>query len=183
MSSYQLFEQRCQIQYNYGASSFAQAVSYTLKKLRTPMLTIKNEQLSAIQAVYERKDVFVWLPTGFGKSLCYQAVPFVVDYKMSLAGSRRSSTVLVVTSLIALMLDQVHSLQSKGVKSSIITSTSHGISRDLLVTDSLLVSISHLFCVPESLVRSKWRSAIESPQISKRIVAIVVDEAHCVSKW
>ena len=51
------------------------------------MLTLKNEQLSAIRAVYERKDVFVWLPTGFGKSLCYQALPFVVEYKMSLAGS------------------------------------------------------------------------------------------------
>ena len=86
---------------------------------------------------------------------------------MSLAGSRRSSAVLVVTPLIALMLDQLHSLRSKGVKSSIITSTSHGISRDLLATDSSLVSDSLLFCAPESLVRSKWRSAIASPRISE----------------
>ena len=41
----------------------------------------KPEQVAAIQSVYDGKDVFVWLPTGFGKSFCYEALPFVADWK------------------------------------------------------------------------------------------------------
>ena len=49
----------------------------------------------------------VWLPTGYGKSLCYQALPFVFEHKMGLADSRRSSAVLVLIPVVTLMLDQV----------------------------------------------------------------------------
>ena len=65
-------------------------------------------------------------------------------------GPSRSSAVLVITPPVP--LDQVQSLRSKVVNSNINTSTSHGISRDLLVTGSSLVSDRLLFCAPESLV-------------------------------
>ena len=51
----------------------------------------------------------------------------------------------------------------------------------LLTTD--LGKYSYLFCDPEALISSRWREALERPVISDRIVALVVDEAHCVSKW
>ena len=162
--------------------SVTQAVSYALRKLGKPQLSLKEEQRSSIKAIYEGKNVFVWLPTGYGKSLCYQALPFVMDHKNGLAGTRESSAVLVITPLIALTFDQVQSLKSNGVKSNIISSGS-GISRDVLGTESSLCSESILFCTPESLIRSKWRNAVENPKVSERIVAIVVDEAHCISKW
>jgi len=41
---------------------------------------IKAEQRSAMEAIYNRQDVFVWLPTGYGNSLCYQVLPFIMDY-------------------------------------------------------------------------------------------------------
>jgi len=44
-------------------------------------VTLKAEQRFAMEAIYNRQDVFVWLPTGYGKSLCYQVPPFIVDYK------------------------------------------------------------------------------------------------------
>jgi len=43
-------------------------------------ITLKAEQRSAMEAIYNRQDVIVWLPTGYGKSLCYQVLPFIMDY-------------------------------------------------------------------------------------------------------
>ena len=112
----------------------------------------------------------MWLPTGYGKSLCYQAVTFVMDRKNGLAGTRESSAVLVITPLIALMFDQVQSIKSNGVKSSIIISSGSGISTDVIETESSLCSDSILFCTPESLIRSKWRNAVENPKVSERLL-------------
>ena len=67
-------------------------------------ITVKEEQRSSMRAVYEGSDVFVWLPTGYGKSLCYQALPFLMDYKKGLVDSGKSCGVLVVSPLIALMV-------------------------------------------------------------------------------
>jgi len=50
--------------------------------------------------------MFVWLPTGYGKSLCYQVLPFITDYKHGVVETQRHSLVLVVSPLVALMVDQ-----------------------------------------------------------------------------
>ena len=134
-----------------------------------------------MEAIYDRRDVFVWLPTGYGKSLCYQALPFLMDLKLGFANTEKSSSVFVVSPLVALMIDQVKSLRSRGVKCSVITSSSD-VEKDLIATHSSLSSDSLLFCTPEALVRSKWRDAIDDPVVSGRIVALVIDKAHCVSK-
>ena len=166
------------------AVEFSSSVTYALQKLGTPDLVLKPEQRTAINVVYNGRDVFVWLPTGFGKSLCFHTLPFVFDYKLALTDV---SAVLVITPLIALMVDQVRSLRSKGVKASVVTSgttTTHGsVPVDLLATESSLLSDCLLFCTPESVLNSKWRSLFEKPSISDRIVTVVVDEAHCISKW
>ena len=80
------------------------------------------------------------------------------------------------------MIDQMKSLRSRGVKCSVITSSSD-VEKNLIATHSSLSSDSLLFCTPEALVRSKWRDAIDDPVVSGRIVALVIDEAHRVSKW
>ena len=63
-----------------NVSSFSDAISYGLVQLRAPEIALKEEQKKAILAVYEGKDVFVSLPTGFGKSICFQILPFVFDH-------------------------------------------------------------------------------------------------------
>ena len=118
-----------------------------------------------MKAVYEGKDVFVRLPTGFGKSLCYQVLPFVFDHKLGLIGSGSSSLVLVISPLLSLMVDQVQSLRSRGAKSSIITS-GPGIVAELLATDSNFLSDTLLFCAPESLVKNRWREVLKNPSVS-----------------
>ena len=70
------------------------------------ILTLKAEQHSAMEAIYKRQDVFVWLPTGYGKSLCYEVLPFIMDYNHGGVETQRRSLVLVVSPLVALMLDQ-----------------------------------------------------------------------------
>ena len=164
-----------------STSSFEEALLYSVKRLKLhSKVSLKPEQ--RIEAVYDRSDVFVWLPTGFGKSLCFQTLPFVMDHKLALVGSQKSSAVLVVSPLVALMVDQVRSLRSCGVKASIITSGT-GIGKEFLSSETSLTTDSLFYCAPEALVTSKWRDLLEKPEISSRIVAVVVDEAHCVSKW
>ena len=58
-------------------------------------ITLKAEQRSAMEAIYNRQDVFVWLPTGYGKSLCYQVLPFIIDYRHGVVETQRHSLVLV----------------------------------------------------------------------------------------
>ena len=164
--------------------TFASAVSYALGKLGLPHVTLKEEQRLAIKAIFEGGGgmFFVCLPTGYGKSLCFQTLPFIMDYKLDLVGTEQRSIVLVVSPLVSLMIDQVRSLRKSGVKSSIITSSST-VAKELIATDSSLDCDSLLYAAPEALVVSKWRTALEKPSFSGRIVTIVVDEAHCVSKW
>ena len=75
-----------------------------------PTFTLKEEQRKSIEAVYKGSSVFVWLPTGFGKSICYQALPFVIEHKK---GQRGSCAVLVVSPSVSLMIDQVESLRAR----------------------------------------------------------------------
>ncbi len=161
-------------------SSFSDAISYALDNLGSANLSLKEEQLQSTQAAYQGKSVFVWLPTGFGKSICYQALLFVLDHKLGLVDTPRSSTVLVASPLTALMVDQVQKLRSRGVKSSIITSGSD-LAKCFLATESSLSTDSLLFCAPEALALPRWRDVLENSAVAEGVVAVVLDEAHCVS--
>ena len=156
--------------------SFSSAIAFSLEKLGLPDVTLKAEQRSAIKAIYEGRDVFVCLPTGYGKSLCYQTLPFIMDHKNS--RSSHTSAVIVVSPLIALMEEQVQRLKGQGVKASVLSTSSPVCATNYgLSTDSLF------FCAPESLVVTRWRRVLGTPQFSQRIVAVVVDEVHCAPKW
>ena len=71
------------------------------QKLQMTDITLKAAQHSAMEVIYNRQDVFVWLPTGYGKSLCCQVLPFIMDYKHGVAETKRHSLVLVENPLVA----------------------------------------------------------------------------------
>ena len=121
-----------------SSPTFSECVSYALRKLQMSDISLKTEQRPSMKAIFDGQDVFVWLPTGYGKSLCYQALPFLMDFKGAVVDSDNPSAVLVISPLLALMIDQVKSLRSRGVKCSIITSSGGGIEKDLLGTESSL---------------------------------------------
>ena len=111
-----------------------------------------------------------------------QAVPLILDFKLCLVGSQKYSLMLVVSPVIALMVDQVTSLKKGSVYSSVVTS-SDGIDKDFLATDRSLSTDSLPFFAPEALVQSKWRYCIDDAEVSQGMLALVFDEAHCVSRW
>ena len=81
------------------------------------------------------------------------------------------------------MIDQVVGLKTVGVSTFILNTTGGSIPKALLATKDNLAKCSILFNSPEALVSSKWREVLIKPSISGRIVAVVVDEVHCISKW
>ena len=106
---------------------------------------------------------------GFGKSVCFQVLPFVFDYKLGLVGGQKKSAVVVVSPLIALMVDQVRSLRAHGVEAVIISSGAREgslVDKEFLATENKLKSASLIFSSPESLAHSRWREALETPTVT-----------------
>ena len=155
------------------------SISYTLEKIACLSVVLKAEQATCIKYIYDGKDVFLRLPTGFGKSLCYEVLPFVFDDKLG----KDNSLVIVVSPPISLMVDQVQSLRCRSVRAAIMSSSGSKVDKEFQARDDDIRDGRLLFCAPEAIDVSKWRDAIAKPEFSSRVVAIVVDEAHCVSKW
>ena len=170
-----------------SAKDFAACVSYALSCLKKKDLVLKPEQLAALEFIFQGKDVFVWFPTGFGKSVCYQALPFMFDHKLGRSTINRS-VVLVVSPLVSLMVDQVNSLRAIGIGAAIMGIGQAGgqLARELLVAERDVEEgkLSLLFGSPEAIIGSeRWRQLLLGDSLCQRIVAVAVDEAHCVYKW
>ena len=93
-------------------TEFTAAVAYALSCLREEHLVLKDKQVEVLQELYQGNDVFAWFPTGYGKSVCYQLLPFLFDHKLKRTSSPplEQSVVLVISPLVSLMVDQVNSL-------------------------------------------------------------------------
>ena len=136
---------------------------------------LRPKQLLCVRRFVEGHDVFVSLPTGSGKSLCYWVLPWTFDTLKR----RHRSTVLVISPLDALMKDQQRSLQSLGVKA--IQGTSDD---DTIIEDIKQGYYEIVFISPERLLTSEdWRDMLQSPIYKEQLVGVIVDEAHCVKKW
>ena len=123
------------------------------------------------------KDVFVSLPTGSGKSLCYSILPLAFDNVRSSTCSK--SIVPVVSPLIALMKEQVLEWR-KGV-SPLYYSGDMDDSRRSKVCQG---EYQLIFMSPERLLDSAfWHDILRSPVYQKNVVGFAVDKAHCVVKW
>ena len=147
-------------------------------------LKLKSKQVD----VYEGKDAFVWLPTGYGKSICYQALPFVFDYKLERISAHptQRSVVIVVSPLVSLMVDQVSRLQKEGFFSAAVLSGNHGVDKKSTasVEDILQGKFNLLYSAPEAIIGvERWRQMLMEKPLSEQIVAVIVDEVHCVYKW
>ena len=111
-----------------------EAIAYSLQCVQRDDLVLKPEQKKVLSFLYEGQDVFAWLPTGYGKSICFQLLPFMFDFKLGRHGTTTSprttgtigpSIVLVVSPLVSLMIDQVANLRQRGIPSGIL-SGNHG---------------------------------------------------------
>jgi ATP-dependent DNA helicase RecQ len=127
---------------------------------------LKQEEI--ITEVIEKRDVLALLPTGGGKSICYQ-VPALMQ----------EGICLVISPLIALMDDQVRFLSSKGIKSVAITSGMHYNDIDTALTNCIYGGVKFLYLAPERLQNTLVKQRLKEMNIN----LITVDEAHCISEW
>jgi len=128
----------------------------------------RPSQADAVERVMQGDDVLVVMPTGSGKSLCYQ-VPSIA----------RSGTGIIISPLIALMRDQVEDLRERGVRAAFLNST---LSLDgaRAVEERLVAGeLDLLYVAPERLVTDRFRTLLD--EVEPALFA--VDEAHCVSQW
>ncbi len=125
-------------------------------------------QQEAMRCVLDDRDSVVVLPTGGGKSLCFQA-PAVV----------RPGVGLVVSPLISLMKDQVDGLKAAGVAAACLNSSMDPAERQEVYEDLRAGELDLLYVAPERLVQSNMLDTLAESDVS----LVAVDEAHCISQW
>ncbi|MGH2449054.1 MAG: DNA helicase RecQ [Chloroflexota bacterium] len=130
--------------------------------------TFRPLQEDIVRSLLEGRDVFALLPTGGGKSLCYQLPALLA-----------SGTTVVVSPLIALMKDQVDSLQTLGVRATFINSSLD--SGELRRRQHLVASneVKLAYVAPERLMMPGFLRLLEQSRVS----FFAIDEAHCISEW
>ncbi|MBL7849850.1 MAG: RecQ family ATP-dependent DNA helicase, partial [Cyclobacteriaceae bacterium] len=143
------------------------------EKIMTPLDILQKKfgyasfrlhQEAAISAVLEKKDCFVLMPTGGGKSLCYQVPALLLD-----------GLTLVISPLIALMKDQVDALRLNGIEAAYLNSTQNWNEQQAILKKIEDGTLKLLYLAPESNFIKRL------PEFPIRLVAI--DEAHCISHW
>ena len=130
--------------------------------------------LNVICFVSGNQDVFVCMPTGAGKSLCYQ-LPAVIA----------SGITMVVSPLIALMHDQLDHLQQLGIRSETLNSKMSAEERKRVLDDlnKTKPKTKLLYITPELADTDHFKELTESLMSKKLVKYFVIDEAHCVSQW
>lgn len=134
--------------------------------------SFRGEQQSIVEHVADGGDALVLMPTGGGKSLCYQ-IPALL----------RSGTGIVISPLIALMQDQVDALRQLGVSAAYLNSSlSIEVARE--VQGQLLRGeLDLLYVAPERLLNANFLGLLEQAQSRHGLALFAIDEAHCVSQW
>ncbi len=128
----------------------------------------RHNQQQIIDQVVDGGDAFVLMPTGGGKSLCYQ-IPAMA----------RDGVGVVVSPLIALMQDQVDALRQLGIKAAFLNSTLSNIERQSVEESLLKGELQLLYVAPERLLNQQTLHLLSQCEIS----LFAIDEAHCVSQW
>src|SRR3990167_6881696 len=134
--------------------------------------TFRGEQQAIVEHVTAGGDALVLMPTGGGKSLCYQ-IPALL----------RPGTGIIVSPLIALMQDQVLALREAGVRAAFLNSSlsaadAAAVERGLPPGDYCL-----LYVAPERLLMPRFLEQLERLHASAQLALFAIDEAHCVSQW
>ena len=130
--------------------------------------SFRGKQAEIIQNILAGKHTFVIMPTGAGKSLCYQLPALLLP-----------GTALVISPLIALMKNQVDQLQAFGLEAGFLNSSMNRSDYENVKQKVLNGTLKLLYVAPESLVKQEFVEFLSQAQIS----FLAVDEAHCISEW
>jgi bloom syndrome protein len=152
----------------------------TVLKDRFHLRGFRPNQLEAIDATLAGKDTFVLMPTGGGKSLCYQ-LPSIVT------GGHTRGVTIVVSPLLSLMEDQVSHLHRLNVKAFMMNGDTSKEDRAWILSQISSTNgenLEVLYITPEMINKNQTLvNALEKLHQRKRLARLVIDEAHCVSQW
>jgi len=132
----------------------------------------RHQQQAIVEHVIGGQDALVLMPTGGGKSLCYQ-IPALA----------REGLAIVVSPLIALMQDQVEALQQLGVNAAFLNSSLSAEDNSRITRQVLAGEIKLLYVAPERLMVGSFLSLLDEVQQHVGLALFAIDEAHCVSQW
>lgn len=136
----------------------------------------RGPQASIVAHVLGGGDALVLMPTGGGKSLCYQ-VPAIVRHRQGLG------VTVVVSPLIALMHDQVGALHEAGVAAEFLNSSLSTDEANLVEKQLLRGELVLLYAAPERLTTPRFLALLDSLHERSLLSLVAIDEAHCVSQW
>ncbi|MFG6412327.1 DNA helicase RecQ [Roseateles sp. DC23W] len=136
----------------------------------------RGQQGEIVQHVAASGDALVLMPTGGGKSLCYQ-VPAIVRH------ARGQGVAIVVSPLIALMHDQVGALEEAGVHAAFLNSSLTGEEASRIEREMMSGRLTLLYAAPERLTTPRFLAQLESLRERGLLSMFAIDEAHCVSQW
>jgi ATP-dependent DNA helicase RecQ len=125
-------------------------------------------QETCIQSVLDKKDTVLIMPTGAGKSLCYQIPALILP-----------GLTVVISPLISLMKDQVSQLKSLGVEAEVLNSSLTFEEYDANMDKIRSGKTKLLFCAPETLFKEEILAMLSACQVD----CVTIDEAHCISEW
>lgn len=128
----------------------------------------RGEQEAIIKNIMSKHNTFVIMPTGAGKSLCYQ-----------LPALMQEGTAIVISPLIALMKNQVDQLQALGVNAQFLNSTLSKVDATRVKRETLSGEVRLLYVAPESLTKPENVEFLQKAKLS----FVAIDEAHCISEW
>lgn len=144
-----------------------QKIFYALKKYYG-FDTLRGGQLEIINSILNGVDTFCLMPTGAGKSICYQ-IPAII----------MQGVTIVISPLISLMKDQVDNLVGAGIKAAYINSTQNMDTIRSILIEASMGEYKIIYISPERLESKIFRELIKDLHICQ----IAIDEAHCVSQW
>ena len=130
--------------------------------------SFREKQEEIITSILDGKDVVTIMPTGGGKSICYQIPAIILD-----------GITIVISPLISLMKDQVDNIKNIGIKSAYINSTLSDSEINSILNDVIKDEVKILYVAPERLESSEFLNFITRVKIAQ----IAIDEAHCISQW
>ena len=130
--------------------------------------SFREKQEEIITSILEGKDVITIMPTGGGKSICYQIPALILE-----------GITIVISPLISLMKDQVDNIKNIGIKSAYINSTLSDSEINSILNDVIKDEVKILYVAPERLESTEFLNFITRVKIAQ----IAIDEAHCISQW
>lgn len=134
--------------------------------------TFRPQQEEIIKSVLEGTDTLALLPTGGGKSICFQVPALMME-----------GLCIVVSPLIALMKDQVYQLQQRNIPAIALHAGQSKRELDYALDNAVNSDLKFLYCSPERLKTELFIERIKRVQAKRQVSLIAVDEAHCISQW